>query len=920
MNDSLAADLLGRLGGGLSQHARLLTLESALPLALVAESLVAHEAVNALFSIEVQALSGSASVDVTQLLGEQLTVTLLQPDHSRRAWHGICTEAEQVGADGGMARYRLLLEPALHALRLRRDSYIFQNKDVRAVVMELLADYPLVRCEFDVSAALPVRPICTQYEESDFAFFARVLAADGLSWRFEHGPVGGEHKLVIFDAGAVAPVLAGGAVLRFHGVRAADSDDAIDRFGARRELMANAVAVSSWDPAGLIAPAAEWRSSLDAGELPELSIYEGGGERLLADAAHADARGEAMLKALELASTTFEGAGAVRRLAAGRRFTLSQHERFGYGSNEFTVLAVRHEARNNFQPGVRSARGVEAGTYRNSFTCVRSSAALVPPAVAALRAPSAPGPQTAVVVGMANSVATTNRDHQVLVQFGWQRGTRPNDGGLAHDLDADGCAPGDDASGSWVRVAEALAGPNWGSVFTPRIGTETLIDFVDGDIDRPLVVGQLYNGADRPPFPAGEDSGANHPGVLSGIHARGFDGAGYAQWVADDSAGQLRMRLASSCADSRLDLGYLVRQAHGSTGCRAYRGSGFEMRTDAWTAIRGALGVLVTTAARSAHACGVSSSQMDAVEARRRFQDAGQLGFNLRNAAEQQDAASVKADGKAFDSILGMASAANKTANRHAAKPDNRASRSRSPEEERNTGSEESTLGQATVAIDSAANLHVSTPNSTAICAGRQTSWTSQRGQQLSAAHSYASVSANAAALFTHGGGLQALAANGSMTLQANRGQLDIVADGHVTVFSIGDQISIKGSKSVALQAGACSLVLDGSDITFLCPGKFTARAGSHQLDAASSQEACFIPLPNATVSAFRTVVRLIDATTGEVLSDSPYYVRLKSGVVFFGDTDSEGKTDVAHSDTQELAQILTGHDALIEIAKMGGK
>ena len=87
---------------------------------------------------------------------------------------------------------------------------------------------------------------------------------------------------------------------------------------------------------------------------------------------------------------------------------------------------------------------------------------------------------------------------------------------LAHDTDDKGSAPGDETSGTWVRVAEALAGPNWGTQFTPRIGTEVLVDFIEGDIDRPVVVAQLYTGSDTPPFAAGVDSGVNHAGVLSG--------------------------------------------------------------------------------------------------------------------------------------------------------------------------------------------------------------------------------------------------------------------------------------------------------------------------------------------------------------------------------------------------------------------
>src|SRR5476651_531373 len=181
---------LGLFGTGLSQHTRLITLASAqdsgLPESLMAEHFSGREGVNELYTFEVDALSVSTDLDLTIFIGEELTVTLLQPDGSKRAWHGICTEAAWLGADGGVARYRLQLEPALSLLRLRRDSYIFQDKNAQDIVTELLADYPQLRFEFDVTQTLEPRAICTQYRESDLEFFTRLLASEGLSWRVKN--------------------------------------------------------------------------------------------------------------------------------------------------------------------------------------------------------------------------------------------------------------------------------------------------------------------------------------------------------------------------------------------------------------------------------------------------------------------------------------------------------------------------------------------------------------------------------------------------------------------------------------------------------------------------------------------------------------------------------------------------------------
>lgn len=258
-----------RYGTGLSQHSRFITLVTAqdggLPESLVAEQFAGREAINELFSFEIDALSVSTDLDLSIFMGEDLTITLLQPAGQRRVWHGICTHASWSGADGGVARYRLRMEPALSLLALRRDCYVFQGKNAREIVTELLADYPQVRFDFDITQELRIRPICTQYRETDFEFFERLLASEGLSWRFEHDQLDvddrgehghSKHRLLIFDSRARAPATPDGQAIRFHGVRATETDDAIDEFSARRRMSANGVAISTgtrrnWSPQAL---------------------------------------------------------------------------------------------------------------------------------------------------------------------------------------------------------------------------------------------------------------------------------------------------------------------------------------------------------------------------------------------------------------------------------------------------------------------------------------------------------------------------------------------------------------------------------------------------------------------------------------------------------------------------------------------
>jgi uncharacterized protein involved in type VI secretion and phage assembly len=155
---------------------------------------------------------------------------------------------------------------------------------------------------------------------------------------------------------------------------------------------------------------------------------------------------------------------------------------------EFAALTITHEAANNLghqAAEVLRRTDIEQGSYRNQFQAAPADAM-------ANQQPTAPGPQTAIVVAQEGEPLTTDRDGRIRVQFGWQRGPRPLAGALnapTAPTGADtGHAPGNSSSGSWVRVAQHVASPNWGTVFTPRQGSEVIIDFIDGDIDRPIVV------------------------------------------------------------------------------------------------------------------------------------------------------------------------------------------------------------------------------------------------------------------------------------------------------------------------------------------------------------------------------------------------------------------------------------------------
>ncbi|MEY2843887.1 MAG: hypothetical protein RI920_1924, partial [Pseudomonadota bacterium] len=703
----LASSALTRLQAllNISQHHRLLQLETALPSAtLVVERATWSESVSGRgasgsaagdelggISAEIDALSTNVQLELKALMGEQMSLRLMGPDGSYRPWHGYVSQAAQLGSDGGLARYRLQLRPFTHLMTLRRDARVFLGQRADTIVASVLSAYPQANFRFELSAealaAAPLRSTTTQFAETDAAFVQRLLCEEGWNWRFEHSDDGqplssaraAKHGLVISDAAAKRPDL---GPLRFGKTETRDlfglPEDTITAIALGRRVGSNAVTLAAWDARQLAGVSAAASSALNAGALPTLEVYDGRGEQRYAQhdpatgntAAHtalADARAALALARHELAFKTLHGASAVRALAPGANFQLTEHSLFGLqgavsgghlggrSDNQFLVLSVQHEAANNLgaeAAALLQASDVDAGSYRNHFDAVPAAATLVPPAPAR---PPAPGPQTALVVGHNGDTVSTERDLRVRIQLPWQRGATPLAGGLSGPLtpgqEATGHAPGDASASQWVRVGQAAAGANWGSVFIPRVGTEVLVDFIDGDVDRPFIAGQLHNGQDAPPWPAGVDSGANHPGTLSGWHSQTLDQGGLNQWVIDDATGQLRQRLASTSGGgsgggsaspwSELSLGHIIGQGAASAQRGPWLGSGFYAHTDGWASVRAAQGLLLTTSARAGSYGSAQGTQMDAAEAVAQLKSAQALGRALGNAASAQGAASL---------------------------------------------------------------------------------------------------------------------------------------------------------------------------------------------------------------------------------------------------------------------------------------
>ncbi len=880
------ADAAGQWLGSLSQHTRLLSLHTALgPNALLAERATIHEGMvpcadphlQAACHIELLALSTRPDLDPAELLG-QAALLELQTTRHWRPFHGHISHVACLGADGGFTRWRLHIDPWLHWLGHRSDAWVFQDMDVLDITEAVFADHqaqgalqPAWRIDVADRSALPRRSQCTQFHETDLAFLSRLWAEEGLFAWFEHsGEAGGSHTLVIADhAQAFAPNPQ--PHVRYTQAGATLQEDSLMHWGGLRRLGPTALHTASWDHRQVRQHSASREVDAAHGQAHALTFTDHPGAYAHASATHAERHARLRLEALEAERKQFEGTGTVRTLAPGTTFSLRDHpDHSGIeGDDDFAVLRVTHTARNNLAADATAsptqAASLSAGMDRlaNDSTeplyqgHVLAQRCQVP--VRLRHAPAKPrvqGSQTAIVVGL-NGPVHTDRDGRIKVQFHWQRGSQGS-----HRLDhptpaAERCnAPASEASGTWVRVAQAWAGANWGGVFIPRLGQEVVVAFLDGDIDRPVVLGAAYNGQGQADaqgnsvsagaatatgnapawFPGtarqGELEGHAHTATLSGLRTQSLDasqsgGGAHNQLVMDDTAAQGRVMLHTTQAQSWLQMGHLLQQDGNQR--LAPRGIGLELHTQAQTALRAGSGLHLSTHARPGGTT-AQAQPADTREARAQLQAHAELAQALHSNAQAQHAQLPREAAppqlpaqQALQATLASLSAT--ASSDHGDIP---------------------TTGRPDIVLSAAADVHSATPAHTVIAAGQHLTATTEQDTLLLAQRHHAWAVKGGIGLFTRGEatdaqhpvqdtGIRLHAASGNVSVQAQSAALNLTAKQTVDLQSTQASVHISAPQRIVLNGAGSYLLIDGGNIELGTSGPAQFKAAAKELAGGGS-------------------------------------------------------------------------------------
>jgi type VI secretion system secreted protein VgrG len=415
-------------------------------------------------------------VDAAALLGEQACLVIHLGGGEDRFFHGIVSRvrAWEEGAGEARRRLRVTIVPRLWRLGKVVGSRIFQDLSVPEIVKQVLGQGE-IQHRLALSCRYAPRGYCVQYNEPDLAFVSRLLEDEGILWFFEHEQ--GAHTMVLADAPRAHAPIPGERRLPFREASGmAPEADHVDGFSFVRELRPGKITLRDFDHRS---PALDLTSSA-AGDTfeAELEVYEYPGG--FQDPREGTSRSARRLEAERAHAALHAGTSTSRRLTPGYWFALEDHP-IAELDAEYVVVSVHHRGNQaEALGGIATGSAPPREPYRNDFTCIRRSVPWRP-----LRRTPRPvihGAQTALVVGPSGEEIFTDEQGRIKVQFHWDReGKR------------------DERASCWVRVAQAWAGPGWGALYLPRIGHEVVLEFLEGDPDRPIVAGSVYNGANPPP-------------------------------------------------------------------------------------------------------------------------------------------------------------------------------------------------------------------------------------------------------------------------------------------------------------------------------------------------------------------------------------------------------------------------------------
>lgn len=808
--------------------------------------------INEGLSAELICLSINPYISLKQFIGSQVAVEQVTDSGKLFRTTGIITGASQGQSDGALCLYKLTMQDATSLWHKRRNSRVFMNKSAVEIIEIIFKEWQNKSSLFAASLQLDssgltknydIRPFSMQSNESDYAYLTRLMREEGINWLIDesesmvlsNSQTIEPQKLRLIDHNHEYKVLERRAI-RYHRSDATEQNDSITSFIAQRQLQPTAIHLQRWqsdnlsqeDASGSVLSAHQHSSQRDneslsleqAWTIAPAWITDLNGEDQATTSSNSQI--EKLNKQLNqyqaLQAKYFIAQSSVRDAQVGYWFQLNEHPELErnheISDKEFLILSKRFYNQNNLPKDIRDqveqllslshwqvSHDQAQERQANELMVVRRYIDIVPEFDPLIHRPSA-HVQRAKVVGLDGEEIHVDEWGRIKVRFLF---TRTDD----HQHDGGAGSNDNDTDSAWVDVLTPWAGEGYGARFLPRVGEIVVIDFFDGNIDRPFVTGRVHEGQ-RSPTKFDIKGQLPDTKKLSGIRTKEVSGSGFNQLRFDDTTGQISTQLHSSHGASQLNLGNLShpKEQAESDG----RGQGFELRSDLSGAIR-SKGLYVSTFIQP----GAQKTQLEAKEAIENLSEGLERMKALSEYAGKQQAEAadmlqnvefyIKKIESQWKDLKAMKDALMLLA---------------APE---------------SIGLTSGKDIHIQASESITLGSGKSINTSTDENLILNAKKKVS--------LFAGQEDLKIYAAKGKFDIQAQDNVLDASARLDVKITSSEGKVEINSPNEIVLRAKESALRIDASGVTIITPQKFTAKAGQHLFTTGASETPTLPIFPN---------------------------------------------------------------------------
>lgn len=778
------------------------------------------------FIVDVVSSRGS-QIELKTLIGQPVTLRLQQADGAYLPIHGYVHRFTRLGSDGGLTFYQLRFSSWMYFLRLRRDMRDWQEQNGQQILADVFAAHPQARgaYRFDLRQQ-PMPSYSTRVQwEYDWNFVHRSLEEVGVFAYFEHADDGKSHTAVFTDDVYFVPPLRD-EVVRFGRMAIGEELDGLTQWTEQLEIESASLTTRNFDY-----QQPDWERELigttdDDGSLPtDGEVYDYTGAYAWSNTDQGERQMRVRLEALQSRMKRFRGVGGLRCAMPGRRFELRGHPVHDAGpraERDFVIVGTDWSIRNNL-PGMDRVASFP-GSLREELSQVSGGATvkhfdgsaghfMVTIEAQRRKMPfRSPLEHKKPVMQLQNAiVATPNGEeiytdalNRVLVWFPWNRRRGVNE-----------------RASCWVRAAHPEAGDNRGGIQPLRKGDEIVVGFMEGDCDRPVIIARMYGGHTKPAW--------HTNGLLSGLRSKEYGGSGYNQLVLDDSTGQNRVHLYSTSAHSHLHLGYLVQHTDNTRG--AYLGTGFDLKSTAYGAIRAGQGLYVTT-----HPA--ASQPLNATQASEQLVGAESVMEALSTASTAANAETLKAGHDALKTFT--------DATQHSVAGTSSGGRTAGGGMGNANG-----FAKPVMLMASPSGIGLSTQQSTQITADREINIVSGQSTHVATGKSLIASVTEKISLFAQKAGMKLFAAKGKVEIQAQGDEMALTSLKDLTITSVQGRLVLSADKEVWIGAGGSYIKIGPNLIENGTAGQILEKCASWDKPSAASTKLKGA-LPNATPTTLK--------------------------------------------------------------------